>query len=57
VPVSVHFAREGADLAIVYLNEDIDAKGNQRLVEAEGRKCLLLRGDVKKSCFLQKSSC
>src|ERR1700710_596017 len=49
--VSVHFAREGADVAIVYLDEDIDAKETQRLVEAEGRKCLLLKGDVKKAAF------
>ncbi|SDE00229.1 NAD(P)-dependent dehydrogenase, short-chain alcohol dehydrogenase family [Mucilaginibacter pineti] len=53
--VSVHFAREGADVAIVYFNEDVDAKETQRLVEAEGRKCLLLKGDVKKSAFCKKA--
>jgi NAD(P)-dependent dehydrogenase (short-subunit alcohol dehydrogenase family) len=53
--VSVHFAREGADVAIVYLNEDIDAKQTQKLVEAEGRKCLLLKGDVKKASFCKKA--
>ncbi|MDP9079651.1 MAG: SDR family oxidoreductase [Bacteroidota bacterium] len=53
--VSVHFAREGADIAIVYLNEDIDATETKRLVEAEGRKCLLLRGDVKKAAFCKKA--
>src|ERR1700744_2109991 len=53
--VSVHFAREGADVAIVYLDEDIDAKETQRLVEAEGRKCLLLKGDVKKAAFCKKA--
>src|ERR1700753_770139 len=53
--VSVHFAREGADVAIVYLNEDIDAKETKRLVEAEGRKCLLLKGDVQKPAFCKKA--
>lgn len=53
--VSVHFAREGADVAIVYLNEDVDAKETKRLVEAEGRKCLLLKGDVKKAAFCKKA--
>ena len=53
--VSVHFAREGADIAIVYLNEDIDARETKRLVEAEGRKCLLLKGDVKKAAFCKKA--
>src|ERR1700749_1954654 len=53
--ISVHFAREGADVAIVYLNEDIDAKETKRLVESEGRKCLLLKGDVKKAAFCKKA--
>jgi NAD(P)-dependent dehydrogenase (short-subunit alcohol dehydrogenase family) len=53
--VSVHFAREGADVAIVYFDEDIDAKETQKLVEAEGRKCLLLKGDVKKASFCKKA--
>jgi NAD(P)-dependent dehydrogenase (short-subunit alcohol dehydrogenase family) len=52
--VSVHFAREGADIAIVYLDEDINAKETKRLVEAEGRKCLL-KGDVKKAAFCKKA--
>lgn len=49
--VSVHYAKEGADVAIVYLNEDIDAEKTQQLVEATGRRCLLLKGDVKNSKF------
>src|SRR5438045_9137939 len=44
--VAVLFAKEGADVAIVYLNEHRDARETKRLVEAEGRKCLLLAGDV-----------
>ena len=44
--VAVLYAKEGADVAIAYLNEDDDAAETQRLVEAEGRDCLLLRGDI-----------
>lgn len=53
--VAVHFAREGADVAIVYLDEDIDAKETQRMVEAEGKNCLLIKGDVKKPDFCKKA--
>lgn len=53
--ISIHFAREGADVAIVYFDEDIDAGETKRLVEAEGRKCLLLKGDVKRSAFCKKA--
>jgi NAD(P)-dependent dehydrogenase (short-subunit alcohol dehydrogenase family) len=49
--VSVHFAEEGADIAIVYLDEDTDAEATQNLVEAAGRKCLLIKGDVKDAGF------
>ena len=44
--VAVHFAREGADVAIAYLEEDDDARETRRLVEAEGRRCELLAGDL-----------
>ena len=53
--VSVHFACEGADVAIVYLNEDVDAKETKRLVESEGRTCLLMKGDVKQPAFCKKA--
>ncbi len=49
--VANFFAKEGADVAIVYLNEDHDAKDSQVLVEQEGRECLLLRGDVGERAF------
>jgi NAD(P)-dependent dehydrogenase (short-subunit alcohol dehydrogenase family) len=49
--VSIHYAREGADIGIVYFDEDIDAKETQQLVEKLGRKCLLFRGDIKKPSF------
>jgi NAD(P)-dependent dehydrogenase (short-subunit alcohol dehydrogenase family) len=45
--VSVLFAREGADVAVLYLNEDVDAEETRRGIEAEGRRCLLMSGDVK----------
>ena len=52
--VAVHFAREGADVAIAYLSEDTDAQETKRLVEAEDRKCLLLKGDLKKEAHCRK---
>jgi len=45
--VAVLFAREGADVAIFYLNEHQDAEETKRCIEAEGRRCLLMAGDVK----------
>ncbi|UOE47931.1 SDR family oxidoreductase [Mucilaginibacter sp. SMC90] len=53
--VGIHFAREGADIAIVYLNEDVDAEDTKKHIEAEGRKCLLIKGDVKKAAFCKKA--
>ncbi|MCI5069161.1 SDR family oxidoreductase [Acidovorax sp.] len=49
--VAVLFAREGADVAIGYLNEHEDAEETRRLVEAEGTRCLLLPGDVRDSGY------
>ncbi|WP_414621324.1 SDR family oxidoreductase [Calothrix sp. CCY 0018] len=49
--VAVLYAKEGADVAIVYLNEDQDAQKTKELVEAEGRKCLLLPGDISNEKF------
>lgn len=49
--VAVLYAREGADVAIVYLSEDSDAEETRRAVEAEGRRCLLIPGDVRDSAF------
>lgn len=44
--VAVLYAREGADVAIAYLNEHRDAEETRRAVEAEGRKAILIAGDV-----------
>ncbi|QKG54231.1 SDR family oxidoreductase [Hymenobacter sp. BRD67] len=50
--VAVHFAREGADVAIVYTpGEQQDAEKTQQLVQAEGRRCLLLPGNLKQPAF------
>jgi NAD(P)-dependent dehydrogenase (short-subunit alcohol dehydrogenase family) len=50
--VAVLFAREGADVAIVYLPaEQADAEETRDAVEAEGRRCLLLPGDVTDASF------
>ena len=51
--VAVLYAREGADVAIVYLNEHEDAEETKRAVEAEGRRCIALAGDVKDTGFCQ----
>lgn len=44
--VAVLFAREGADVAVAYLNEHDDAEETKRAVENEGRRCILLLGDA-----------
>ena len=44
--VAVLFAKEGADVSVVYLNEHRDAKETKRRVEAQGRKCILIAGDI-----------
>jgi NAD(P)-dependent dehydrogenase (short-subunit alcohol dehydrogenase family) len=44
--VAVLFAREGADVAVCYLTEHVDAEETKRAVENEGRKCILIAGDV-----------
>jgi NAD(P)-dependent dehydrogenase (short-subunit alcohol dehydrogenase family) len=46
--IAVHFAREGADIAIVYKEEEQkDAKETARMIEAEGRKCILITIDLR----------
>ncbi|XSG81342.1 MAG: SDR family oxidoreductase [Methyloligella sp. ZOD6] len=53
--VSVLFAREGADLAIVYLEEDRDAKTTCAMVEEEGARCHLIKGDIASKAFCEKA--
>ena len=47
--VALAFAREGADLLVSFLNEEADAAETKRLVEAAGRQCLLVPGDIAKA--------
>jgi NAD(P)-dependent dehydrogenase (short-subunit alcohol dehydrogenase family) len=49
--VAVHFAREGADVAIVYLKEDKDALATKELIEKEGCRCIIISGDLKDEKF------
>lgn len=51
--VAVLFAAEGADVAIVYLDEHADAAETTRLVEKEGRTCLSISGDIGDAVFCQ----
>ncbi|GGD54140.1 SDR family oxidoreductase [Pseudoxanthomonas indica] len=53
--VAVLFAREGADVAVLYLSEDNDARETALQVEAEGRRCLLISGDVRDSRFCDQA--
>jgi NAD(P)-dependent dehydrogenase (short-subunit alcohol dehydrogenase family) len=53
--VAIAFAKEGADIAIVYLEERKDANETKRLVEEKGRKCLLISGDVGQEEFCRKA--
>lgn len=54
--VAVLYAREGADVAIVYLpEEESDAEVTESAVVAEGRRCLLIPGDVRDSAFCERA--
>ena len=53
--VAVLYAKEGADVAIVYLDEHQDAQKTKELVEAEGQKCLLLPGDISNEQFCHET--
>jgi NAD(P)-dependent dehydrogenase (short-subunit alcohol dehydrogenase family) len=53
--VAIAFAKEGADISVVYLEEEKDANETKNLVEKEGRKCLLIEGDVGEEEFCKKA--
>ena len=53
--VAVLFAREGADVAISYLTEKRDAEDTKKAVEAEGRRCITIAGDVSKRANCTKA--
>lgn len=52
---AVAFAREGADVAILYLDEHQDAAETRRLVEKEGRRCLAIAGDIGDESFCREA--
>lgn len=52
---AVHFAREGADVAIIYYDEDKDAADTKKMIEDEGRKCVLIKGDLKDEEFCKQA--
>ncbi len=53
--VAIVYAKEGADVAIAYLNEHEDAQETKRQVEQEGRRCLLIAGDIGDEGFCQQT--
>lgn len=53
--VAIAFAKEGANVSIVYLEERKDANETRRLVEEHGVKCLLIEGDVGQEAFCRKA--
>ena len=52
--IAIAYAREGADVAIVYLNEHQDANETRLMVEREGRRCLTIAGDVGNEGFCRR---
>jgi len=53
--VAVLFAREGADVVIVYLDEHEDAEETKKHIEDEGRRCVLVAGDVRDAAFCEQA--
>lgn len=53
--VALFYAREGADVAIVYLNEHDDAQETAKMVEQEGRRCILISGDIGDEQFCKQA--
>ena len=52
--VAVHYAAEGASVAIVYRKSDDDAKETQSMVADAGQECLLFKGDISNEAFCRK---
>ncbi|WP_117170864.1 SDR family oxidoreductase [Paraliobacillus sediminis] len=53
--VSIHYAKEGADVVIIYLDEHEDAEETKRAIEKEGQTCLLISGDIGDPTFCQSA--
>lgn len=52
---SIAFAKEGADVAVVYFDEHEDAETTKRLIEQAGRRCILIAGDVSEEAFCREA--
>ncbi|NOJ73573.1 SDR family oxidoreductase [Paenibacillus alvei] len=52
--IAVAFAKEGADVVIVYLNEHSDAEETKQVIEQKGRKCLCIAGDLGQEAFCKQ---
>ncbi len=53
--VAIGFAKEGADVAILYKDEHEDAEETKRLIEAEGRRCIAIAGDIGDRDFVHRA--
>ncbi|WP_046215576.1 SDR family oxidoreductase [Paenibacillus wulumuqiensis] len=53
--VAIYFAKEGADVAILYKDEHNDAEETKALVEKEGRKCVTIAGDIGDESFAKSA--
>ena len=53
--VAIAFGKEGANVAIIYLNESNDAEETKQLVEEQGGRCLLIAGDIGDESFCKKA--
>src|SRR6186713_3090578 len=53
--VAIAFAKEGADVAIVYLNEHDDARDTKERIEQIGRRCITLAGDIGDEAFCRQA--
>lgn len=53
--ISIGYAKEGADVAFIYLNEDKDAQATRECIEAEGRKALMIKGDIGNKSFCDEA--
>lgn len=54
--VAIGFAKEGADVAILYKDEHQDAEETKRLIEAAGRKCFAMAGDIGDAGFCRQAA-
>jgi NAD(P)-dependent dehydrogenase (short-subunit alcohol dehydrogenase family) len=53
--IAIHYAKEGADVAIVYRSSQEDAEETREAVEKEGRTCLLFKGDIANEAFCRRT--